>query len=67
MTKLNEGETYSHDGPECPHCGFTSTPDEAIYYDENRYNEDTCPECDQKFSVEVHHSVSWTCKAAKPE
>jgi hypothetical protein len=54
--------SYSTDGPECPKCGFTFTPDESYYY-ELRYTEDTCQECGCKFSVEVHHSVSWKCEA----
>jgi ribosomal protein L37AE/L43A len=65
MTKLSSSETYSHDGPECPHCGHTLTPDESHYYDE-RYNKDTCPECDHTFSVEVHNSTSWTCTNPRP-
>lgn len=52
--------SYSCDGPQCPKCGFTFTPDESFYY-EPRYTEDTCQECGCKFSVEVHHSVSWEC------
>lgn len=62
MTKLRGGSTYSTDGPECPHCGHTFTPDDAIHYDENNYTQDECPRCDKKFKVEVHHSVSWSCE-----
>lgn len=54
--------TYCSDGPKCPHCGFTFTPDEAHYYDPSGYTRDTCPECKQGFKVEVHHSVSWECE-----
>lgn len=61
MTKLLDNETYSNDGPECPNCGFTFTPDDSYYYDENGYTEDECPDCKAKFKVEVHHSVSWCC------
>jgi ribosomal protein L37AE/L43A len=61
MTKLRENETFSSHGPECPKCGFTFTPDDSIYYDENRYTEDECPECETKFRVEVYTSTSWTC------
>lgn len=53
--------SYSTDGPECPNCGHTITPDEGIYYDGNRYTEDECQECGQKFSVEIHHVTSWRC------
>lgn len=65
MTKFGNIETYSHKGPECPYCGFTLTPDEAIYYDVNKYTEETCPKCSHTFDVEVYHSVSWTCKNPK--
>lgn len=60
---MTEDRTYSTDGPTCPKCGFTYTPDEAHYYDEFRYTEETCQECECKFSVRVEHSVSWTCKS----
>ncbi|HZP77515.1 MAG TPA: hypothetical protein VFB45_15330 [Pseudolabrys sp.] len=66
MTKLREGESYSHEGPECPKCGFTFMPDDSIYYDENRYTEETCQECQTKFKVEVYHSTSWTCTIPEP-
>jgi hypothetical protein len=55
-------ESYSTDGPQCPQCGFTFTPDEGHYFDEAAYTEDACPECYTTFKVEVHHSVSWTCE-----
>lgn len=61
MTKLRDNETYSTDGPECPNCGFTFTPDDSIYFDENKYTSDECPDCQTKFTVEVYTSVSWTC------
>lgn len=67
MTKLREGRTYSKNGPECPKCGFTLTPDEGCYYDENRYTEETCQECGTAFKVEVFHSTSWTCTVPEPE
>lgn len=60
MTKLGNGESYSTDGPECPACGFTFTPDDGAYYSDN-YTEDECPDCKAKFTVEVYHSTSWTC------
>ncbi len=53
--------SYSTAGPQCPHCGFTITPDESIYY-EPRYTEEECQECGTKFKVEVHHSVAWACE-----
>lgn len=53
--------SWSTRGPECPSCGFTFTPDDSIYYTDS-YTEDTCPECEAKFKVEVHHRVSWACE-----
>jgi transposase-like protein len=49
---------YSSDGPKCPGCGFTFTPDDTYYYDP-LYVEDTCQECGLSFNVEVEHSVCW--------
>lgn len=66
MSKTFEGDTYSHEGPECPKCGFTFTPDEAHYYDESRYTEDECPECRSKFTVSVAVSTSWECSLIEP-
>lgn len=65
MTTLRDGRTYSQDGPECPSCGFTFTPDEGSYYDADRYTNETCPECKSKFAVEVHHQTSWTCTSTQ--
>jgi hypothetical protein len=58
-------DAYSTDGPKCPRCGFTFTPDESIYY-EPRYTEDECQECKSKFTVEVHLSVSWRTELIEP-
>ena len=58
--------TYSTNGPECPNCGFTFTPDDGYYY-EPRYTKDECPECGCMFSVEVHHSVAWACEPIEAE
>lgn len=57
-----EKYTYSTSGPKCPYCGFQITPDEGFYYDENKYTEETCGECEKKFSVSVYNSTSWTCE-----
>jgi ribosomal protein L37AE/L43A len=54
--------SYSHDGPECPKCGFTFTPDEPHYYDEAMYTHDECPDCGSKFSVSVMVTTSWECE-----
>jgi hypothetical protein len=50
----------STDGPTCPHCGKQVTPDEAFYYDENRYVDDTCDACGKAFRVELHVQHTWT-------
>jgi len=55
-------ETYSHDGPQCPHCGRQFTADEPHYYDEMNYTRDECDECEKPFAVRVYTSVSWTCE-----
>lgn len=54
-------ETYSHEGPQCPYCGRQYTADDAGYYDESNYTEETCDRCGETFDVSVYHSVSWTC------
>lgn len=59
--------TYSTDGPECPHCGRTYTPDEPHFYDESGYTQDECDTCGKPFKVEVHHSVSWVCEPVEPQ
>lgn len=61
MTQLNDTETFSKDGPQCPYCGRQYTADEGHYYDESNYTKEDCDECGRTFSVEVHHSTSWAC------
>ncbi len=56
-------ETYSSEGPQCPHCGRQFTADESHYYDEMNYTEDECDECGKKFEVSVCTSVAWRCEA----
>jgi DNA-directed RNA polymerase subunit RPC12/RpoP len=56
-------ETYSTEGPICPHCKRQFTADEPHYYDETGYTEDECDNCGKKFSVRVYVSTSWTCEA----
>ncbi len=63
MTKLCATRTYSHEGPECPHCGRKWVPDDPGYYDADNYTEQKCDECEKTFAVEVYHSTSWTCDA----
>lgn len=59
-------ETYSTEGPECPHCGRQYTADGPHYFDEQNYTSEICDECDKPFSVEVHVTTSWTCAALTP-
>jgi transposase-like protein len=66
MTRLSATETFSTEGPQCPHCGVRMTADEGFYYDENRYVEDECHECEKKFSVRVYTSTTWTCTVLPP-
>lgn len=54
-------DTYSTEGPQCPYCERQYTADDAGYYDEQNYTEETCDECGKTFDVEVYHSVSWSC------
>jgi len=54
-------DTYEHEGPKCPYCGFQFTADDPVYYDEMNYTEETCSECEQTFNVEVYISTSWSC------
>ena len=56
-------ETDSNEGPQCPYCGRQYTADEADYYDEQGYTEETCDECEKTFDVSVNISTSWTCTA----
>lgn len=60
-------ETYSTDGPECPHCGRQWTPDEPHYYDESNYREQECDQCGKTFDVSVAVVTSWTCEGRADE
>ncbi len=55
-------ETYSTDGPICPHCKAQYTPDEPHYFDESGYTEDECDGCGKPFKVSVYTQTSWTCE-----
>lgn len=59
-------ETYSTEGPQCPHCERQFTADEPHYFREDEYTEDECSACGGKFTVEVYHSTSWSCEAIEP-
>lgn len=56
-------ETYSHEGPKCPHCGRQYTADEPSYFDEMAYTEETCDECEKTFKVTVCTDTTWTCES----
>jgi ribosomal protein L37AE/L43A len=58
-SKRPASETYSHEGPQCPHCGRQYTADDPNFYRED-YTDETCDECGKPFKVSVYHSVSWT-------
>lgn len=53
--------TFSHDGMECPHCGYLNKPDESEHYNESGF-ELWCGECEYAFLVAPHCSWSWTCR-----
>jgi hypothetical protein len=61
MTPDDE-ETFSSEGPICPHCRRQYTADESFYYDEIQFTEMTCDECDKTFSVSVCTTTTWTCE-----
>ena len=61
MKTMTSKETYSTEGPQCPHCKAQLTADEAHYYSES-YTEDTCQECEKPFKVNVYTETSWTCE-----
>ena len=56
-------ETYSTRGPICPHCGYTETPDEAFYFDEDT-TQIECMRCEATYSVRVYKETSWTSQPA---
>jgi transposase-like protein len=58
-------ETYSTEGPKCPHCGRQFTADDPIYFDEQGYTEEECDDCGKSFDVEVYNCTSWTCTPRK--
>jgi hypothetical protein len=65
MMTLNENETYSTDGPQCPYCNHMVEPDEPIHYDAVSYTKQKCQGCGNTFKVEVMHHVSWACERIK--
>lgn len=59
---IPQADTYSTEGPTCPHCGRVYTPDESHYFDESGYTQDECDGCGKPFTVAVCISTSWTCE-----
>ena len=60
-------DTYSHEGPQCPHCKRQFTADEPFYYDEQGYTEQECDECGNTFDVEVQSTVAWASSIREDE
>ena len=54
-------DTWSSEGPQCPHCGRQFTADDPFYYDEQCYTEQECDECGSVFDVSVEVTVAWAC------
>lgn len=67
--KLGENSAISSEGPECPHCGAVTTPDEGWWYSETDCSGPIeCGACEKQFSVSVHASFHWTtrkCESAE--
>ena len=57
---MSDTETFSSEGPICPHCGRKYTADEPWFYDD-RLTEMECDECGETFAVEVFTQTTWTC------
>lgn len=63
----SQGErTYETEGPKCPYCGRQYTADEACYFDEQNYTEETCDDCGLTFDVDVYTSTTWTSSPRAP-
>lgn len=54
-------DTYEDEGPKCPYCGRQYVADDPIYFDEMRYTEETCDQCEQTFDVSVSTTTTWWC------
>lgn len=60
-------ESYSHEGPKCPHCEYTITADQPHFYDEQSYTKETCPMCAMTFAVRVEMTTAWACEEIEQE
>ena len=60
MTGFPADETYSTEGPQCPHCGRQFTADEPGFFADD-YDKEDCDECGKSFAVSVYTNTSWTC------
>lgn len=59
-------ETFGTEGPKCPCCERQYTADEAGYYDEWAYTEETCDRCGATFDVRVSTTTTWECTERLP-
>lgn len=64
---MTDRETYSEEGPQCPHCNRQFTADEAVFFDAANYTSQGCDECGKTFKVSVYTSTSWTCEPLETE
>lgn len=57
---MSDKETFSIEGPICPHCGYKHIADEPHYFNTDS---DTlwCENCDMESQMDVSVSYSWTC------
>jgi hypothetical protein len=67
MTRMSAREAICDAGPQCPHCGHVTTPDEGHFYDEHRYTDEICGACEKPFKVSVMLSATWTSTIPEPD
>lgn len=53
-------ETYSTDGPVCPHCGYQHEHDGGYFYDES-LTEFDCEGCGKSVAISVYTLTTWSC------
>ena len=59
---MGDGETYSHEGIECPACGYVNRDD--LPYDEET-TDWQCEHCDAQLEVHPSTTYSWTTELKK--